>query len=118
MEKITDNVYGQFLPGITKVLLYKNNLKDLEIWQSLEGIIGEELAEIGDKIRLERLYKELTTKVSDYLIDSKVSMAEKSRQFVLLSGGEIVWLVGRRISDTARLTRHSEQVLKITKENL
>ena len=57
-------------------------------------------------------------KVSDYLIDSKVSMAEKSRQFVLLSGGEIVWLVGRRISDTARLTRHSEQVLKITKENL
>ena len=28
-----------------KVLLYKNNLKDLEIWQSLEGIIGEELAE-------------------------------------------------------------------------
>ena len=31
-------------------------------------------------------------KVSDYLIDRKVSLPEKQRQFVLLSGDEIVWL--------------------------
>ncbi len=55
-------------------------------------------------------------KVSDYLIDHKISMAEKQRQFVLLSGDEIVWLVGRRIDDRYRLTKQTENVLRITKE--
>lgn len=55
-------------------------------------------------------------KVSDFLIDAKVSMAEKQRQFVLLSGDEIVWLVGRRIDDRYRLTADTENVLRITKE--
>ena len=55
-------------------------------------------------------------KVSDYLIDRKVSLPEKQRQFVLLSGGEIVWLVGRRIDDRYRLTDRTENVLRITKE--
>ncbi len=51
-----------------------------------------------------------------YLIDRKVSLPEKQRQFVLLSGGEIVWLVGRRIDDRYRLTDRTENVLRITKE--
>ena len=57
-------------------------------------------------------------KVSDFLIDAKVSMAEKSRQFVLLSGDDVVWLVGRRADDRFRLTRQTENVLKITREIL
>ncbi|MBR5812809.1 MAG: tRNA lysidine(34) synthetase TilS [Alistipes sp.] len=57
-------------------------------------------------------------KVSDYLIDRKVSMAEKSRQFVLLSGDEIAWLVGRRIAHSFRITDKTEWVLRITKETL
>ena len=55
-------------------------------------------------------------KVSDYLIDHKVPLPEKARQFVLLSGDEIVWLVGRRIDDRYRLTAETENVLRITKE--
>jgi len=55
-------------------------------------------------------------KVSDFLTDAKISAAEKQRQFVLLSGGEIVWLVGRRIDDRYRLTDATENVLRITKE--
>ena len=55
-------------------------------------------------------------KVSDFLIDAKVSAAEKQRQFVLLSGDDIVWLVGRRIDDRFRLTDSTENVLRITKE--
>ena len=55
-------------------------------------------------------------KVSDYLIDAKVSMPEKSRQFVLLSAGEIAWLVGRRIDDRFRLKDSTERVLRLTKE--
>ena len=55
-------------------------------------------------------------KVSDYLIDCKVSMAEKGRQFVLLSEGKIAWLIGRRISDEFRITDKTERVIRITKE--
>lgn len=55
-------------------------------------------------------------KVSDFLVDAKVPAAEKQRQFVLLSGDEIVWLVGRRIDDRYRLTEETENVLRIIKE--
>jgi len=55
-------------------------------------------------------------KVSDFLVDAKVSLPAKQRQFVLLSGDEIVWLVGRRIDDRYRLTSETENVLRITRE--
>lgn len=57
-------------------------------------------------------------KLSDFLIDRKVSMAEKGRQFVLLSGDDIVWVVGRRLDERFRLSRQTENVLKITREIL
>lgn len=55
-------------------------------------------------------------KVSDYLINAKVSMAEKGRQFVLTSDGEIAWLVGHRIDERYKITSKTENVIKITKE--
>ncbi len=55
-------------------------------------------------------------KVSDFLIDRKVPLPEKQRQFVLLSGDDIVWVIGRRIDDRYRLTASTENVLRITKE--
>lgn len=55
-------------------------------------------------------------KVSDLLIDSKVSLAEKNRQFVLCNNDEIIWLVGRRIDDRYKVTQDTEQVIKFTKE--
>ncbi|MBQ9138277.1 MAG: tRNA lysidine(34) synthetase TilS [Alistipes sp.] len=57
-------------------------------------------------------------KVSDFLTDRKVSVIEKSRQFVLLSGEDIVWVVGRRIDDRYRVTKQTENILKITKQLL
>ena len=55
-------------------------------------------------------------KVSDYLIDTKVSVPDKKRQFVLMSGDDIVWLVGRRIDDRYRVTDATETVLRVTRE--
>ncbi len=55
-------------------------------------------------------------KVSDFLIDAKVSQPEKERQFVLVSGEDIVWLVGRRIDENYKLNDDTENVVKITKE--
>ncbi len=55
-------------------------------------------------------------KLSDFLIDEKVSQPEKERQFVLLSEGQIVWVVGRRISEKFKIDNESENILRVTKE--
>jgi tRNA(Ile)-lysidine synthase len=57
-------------------------------------------------------------KLSDYLIDKKVSMAEKSRQFVLVSGEDIVWVVGRRLDDRYAITRKTENVLRVVRDTM
>jgi tRNA(Ile)-lysidine synthase len=44
-----------------------------------------------------------TRKVSDFLTDLKLSPVEKERTYVLLSQGEICWVVGHRISDRFRV---------------
>lgn len=43
-------------------------------------------------------------------------MAEKRRQFVLVSGDRIAWLVGQRIDDDFRITPDTDKVIRITKE--
>ncbi len=52
-------------------------------------------------------------KVSDFLIDEKISLLEKENTFVLLSDNEIVWLVGYRISDLFKITDKTQNVLKL-----
>ncbi len=54
-------------------------------------------------------------KVSDLLIDLKLSPLEKLRQFVLCSGDQIIWVLGRRIDDRYRVCNDTESVLKVTK---
>lgn len=52
-------------------------------------------------------------KVSDMLIDDKISLPDKRRQFVVVSGGDIVWLVGRRIDERYAVGSGTENVLRI-----
>ena len=54
-------------------------------------------------------------KVGDYLTDQKVPIVERKRQFVLLSGEDIVWIVGRRTDERFRVGNNTENILKITK---
>jgi len=52
-------------------------------------------------------------KISDFLIDEKVSILEKENTWVLLSNNEIVWLIGHRISDKFKITDSTLNVLKL-----
>jgi tRNA(Ile)-lysidine synthase len=63
----------------------------LRPWQA-----GDSMRPLGMKHR---------KKVSDILIDEKVSTLHKSEQMVLCSGGEIVWLVGYKVSEDFKITR-------------
>ncbi len=50
--------------------------------------------------------------VSDLLNDRKVSLPERCRTAVLVSGAEIVWVVGHRLAHRARVTEKTKRVLE------
>jgi len=52
-------------------------------------------------------------KVSDFLIDSKVPLNYKSSIQVLLSGEEVIWVVGYRIDERYKITEKTKTVLEI-----
>lgn len=54
-------------------------------------------------------------KVSDFLIDNKVSIVDKQYVKVLIQKGEIVWLIGHRISEKYKITPSTKRVLILKK---
>lgn len=50
-------------------------------------------------------------KISDFLIDQKVSVAEKDSVTVLESNGEIVWVAGYRVDNRFKITAHTKRVI-------
>lgn len=53
-------------------------------------------------------------KISDFLVDIKVPMHQKRSVYVLVSGDEIVWVVGYRIDNRFRIDEQTTQVLKLS----
>ena len=52
-------------------------------------------------------------KLSDYFIDAKISLRQKKQLWLLLSGNQIVWIVGQRIDHRFRITIATKTVLQI-----
>ena len=55
-------------------------------------------------------------KLSDFMIDTKIPLNLKQRQEVVISNGEIVWVVGKRIDDRFKVTNETKDVFLITLE--
>jgi tRNA(Ile)-lysidine synthase len=53
-------------------------------------------------------------KLSDFLIDNKVSLADKNVVTVLESAGEIVWVVGYRIDNRFKITAETHSALSFS----
>jgi tRNA(Ile)-lysidine synthase len=49
-------------------------------------------------------------KLSDFFIDSKLSMVEKEKISVLISGKDIAWVIGYRIDDRFKITDKTSQI--------
>lgn len=56
-------------------------------------------------------------KVSDFLIDNKVSVFDKRSVRVLELNGEILWVVGKRIDDKFKITSSTKRVLILSVDN-
>jgi tRNA(Ile)-lysidine synthase len=52
-------------------------------------------------------------KVSDLLVDDKVDCFSKEKQLVLTANDEIIWVCGRRLSDTAKVTQFTTEYLEL-----
>ena len=48
-------------------------------------------------------------KVSDFLINQKVDRLEKEYQSVLTADGEIIWICGKRLSNSVKITKNTNQ---------
>jgi tRNA(Ile)-lysidine synthase len=52
-------------------------------------------------------------KVSDILINKKISIIEKEKTYVLISNDEIIWLIGYCISEKYKVIKENEKMLKV-----
>jgi tRNA(Ile)-lysidine synthase len=52
-------------------------------------------------------------KLSDFFIDEKFSIPEKESVWILASGNQVVWIVGRRLDDRFKITSKTKQILRI-----
>lgn len=53
-------------------------------------------------------------KISDFLIDLKIPITVKEKVLLMLSGDEVMWVMGYRIDDRFRVTGHSTKILVLT----
>lgn len=100
------------------------NMKDVKSVKTTEDVALIDASKLEFPLKLRRwedgdwfipLGMEGRKKVSDFLIDEKVSMADKERQYLLLNGDDVVWVVGRRIDDRYKLTEETKKVFEVTK---
>ena len=53
-------------------------------------------------------------KLSKYFKDEKLSLIDKEHVWILFSGEDVVWVIGRRADERFKVTEHTTNILKIT----
>jgi len=53
-------------------------------------------------------------KLSDFFIDRKISLPEKKRIWLLTSGEDIVWIMGKQIDERYKVTAQTQKILFLT----
>ncbi len=53
-------------------------------------------------------------RLSDFFADNKFNLFEKENIYLLLSGDDIIWIIGKRLDDRYKITKETTEILKIT----
>jgi tRNA(Ile)-lysidine synthase len=93
---VTDNMNVEIIDGGTIV----NKKILLRSWN--DGDTFQPLGMSGKK------------KISDFLTDNKVNQFDKENQLVLTADDEIIWLCGRRISESVKINKNTKKYLELS----
>jgi len=52
-------------------------------------------------------------KVSDFFIDSKLSLPQKENTWMITNGEQVVWIIGHRLDDRYKITPATQTILKL-----
>ncbi len=52
-------------------------------------------------------------KLSDFFIDSKLSLPEKENVWIITNGEQVVWIIGYRLDDRYKITAATQHILKL-----
>jgi tRNA(Ile)-lysidine synthase len=52
-------------------------------------------------------------KLSDFMIDEKIPLNLKKQVLVLISGENLVWVIGHRIDDRYKITKQTRKAYKV-----
>jgi tRNA(Ile)-lysidine synthase len=52
-------------------------------------------------------------KLSDFFVDEKYSIPEKEESWILASGNQVIWIVGKRLDDRFKITAKTKRILRI-----
>ena len=72
----------------------------------------------GDRITIND--KLQTKKLSDYFIDEKIPCSQRKKTLLIADGDNIVWVIGHRIGETAKITDETKKILyvEVIKEDI
>lgn len=82
-------------------------------YDKLEGSFVFRTRRTGDYILLPGGKKKT---VKSYMIDQKIPAGDRDRIVLLAQGSHVLWIVGYRLSEAARLLEDTRQILQITEE--
>ena len=51
-------------------------------------------------------------KISDFFIDNKLSLVDKEKSWLLISGDDIVWIVGQRMDNRFRISESTKEIIE------
>lgn len=52
-------------------------------------------------------------KISDFFIDSKLSLPEKENVWIVANGEQVVWIIGHRLDDRYKITPGTQHILRL-----
>jgi tRNA(Ile)-lysidine synthase len=113
-------VPGEISIGKQKIVFKEIERKDLKYnsdpnieyfdGKAFEGFIELRTWAEGDSFQPLGMTGEI--KISDFLINEKVSLIDKSKILVLTNKMEIIWVVGKRISENFKVKKTSKIIIK------